>query len=113
MGDLRLVPKVRLLSTDSGLHLGVAVPVLLPTSGGKEFLGRSGLAVFPRLLGEWTSDGGVRVLANVGVNLQPQEQFYNLNVSNEFAYGLGAEMPFQLGQHRLAAAGHAGGRPRA
>ena len=27
---------------------------------------------FPRLLGEWVSEGGRRVLANVGVNLQPQ-----------------------------------------
>ncbi|MFL5346249.1 MAG: Ig-like domain-containing protein, partial [Hyalangium sp.] len=103
VGDLRLVPKVSLLSTDSGLHLGIAVPVLLPTSGGKSFLGRSGLAAAPRLLGEWSSEGGLRVLANVGVNLQPQEQFYNLNVSNEFAYGLGAEVPFQVGEHRLAA----------
>ncbi|MBN1210724.1 MAG: OmpA family protein [Myxococcaceae bacterium] len=103
MGDLRLVPKARLLSTEGGLQLGVAVPVLLPTSGGKEFLGRGGLAVAPRLLGEWTSEGGTRVLANVGVNLQSQEQFYNLNVGSEFAYGLGAEVPFKLGEHRLAA----------
>ena len=58
IGDLRLVPKARLLSTEGGLHLGLAVPLLLPTSGGKEFLGRSGLAAFPRLLGEWTSVGG-------------------------------------------------------
>jgi uncharacterized protein (TIGR03382 family) len=103
ISDLRLVPKARLLSTDGGLHLGLAVPLLLPTSGGKEFLGRSGIAAFPRLLGEWTSDGGTRVLANVGVNLQPRAQFYNLNVGNEFAYGLGTEVPFQLGKHRLAA----------
>jgi uncharacterized repeat protein (TIGR01451 family)/uncharacterized protein (TIGR03382 family) len=103
VGDLRLVPKARLLEMDNGLRLGVAVPVLLPTSGGKEFLGRGGLGLFPRLLGEWQSEGGTRVLANVGVNLQPQERFYNLNVGNEFAYGLGAEVPFKLGEHRLAA----------
>jgi uncharacterized repeat protein (TIGR01451 family) len=103
VGDLRLVPKAHLLSTDGGLHLGVVVPVLLPTSGGKGFLGRGGVAAFPRVLGEWTSKEGVRVLANVGLNLQPQEQLYNLNVGNEFAYGLGTEVPFKLGQHRLSA----------
>ncbi|HEX8436905.1 Ig-like domain-containing protein, partial [Archangium sp.] len=103
VGDLRLVPKVRLLSTDGGLHLGVVVPVLLPTSGGKGFLGRSGVAAFPRVLGEWTSQGGVRVLANAGLNLQPQAQLYNLNVGNELAYGLGTEVPFELGQHRFSA----------
>jgi outer membrane protein OmpA-like peptidoglycan-associated protein len=43
------------------------------------------------------------VLANLGINVQPQERFYNLNVSNEFAYGLGTEIPFNVGKHRLAA----------
>jgi opacity protein-like surface antigen len=38
----------------------------------------------------------------VGVNLQPREQLYNLNVGNEFAYGLGMDVPFQLGKHRLS-----------
>jgi uncharacterized repeat protein (TIGR01451 family)/uncharacterized protein (TIGR03382 family) len=104
VGDLRLIPKAHLLSLDNGLHLGIAVPLLLPTSGGKEFLGRQGVAAFPRVLGEWIfNDKGARVLANVGVNLQPREQFYNLNVGNEFAYGVGAEVPFQVGQHRMAA----------
>jgi uncharacterized protein (TIGR03382 family) len=103
VGDLRLVPKANLLSTEGGLHVGLAVPLLLPTAGGKEFMGRSGLAASPRVLVEWVSEGGTRLLANVGFNLQPQEQLYNLNVGNEFAYGVGTEVPFQLGHHRLAA----------
>jgi uncharacterized protein (TIGR03382 family) len=103
VGDLRLVPKVHLLSLDNGVRLGMAVPVLLPTSGGEEFMGRSSLAFFPRVLGEWTSGGGVRVLAHLGINFQPHEQFYNLKIRNELAYGLGAEVPFNVGPHRLAA----------
>ena len=103
VGDLRLVPKAHLRSLDNGLQLGVAVPVLLPTSGGKEFMGRSRVAFFPRLLGEWSSGSGVRVLAHLGINVQSQEQFYNLKVGNELAYGLGAEVPFDVGQRQLAA----------
>ncbi len=103
VGDLRLVPKAHLRSLDNGLRFGVSVPVLLPTSGGKGFLGRRRMAFFPRLLGEWSHDNGVRVLVHLGINVQPQEQFYNLNVSNELAYGLGAEVPFHVGQHQLAA----------
>jgi uncharacterized repeat protein (TIGR01451 family) len=104
VGDLRLIPKANLLSLDNGLRLGIAVPLLLPTSGGKEFMGRKGVAAMPRVLGEWVfNDQGARVLANVGVNLQPEARFYNLNVGNEFAYGVGAEVPFQVNQHRLAA----------
>jgi outer membrane protein OmpA-like peptidoglycan-associated protein len=102
IGDLRLVPKVHLPALDGRLHLGIAVPVLLPTSGGRGFLGRSGVAASPRVLGEWTSQEGLRVLANVGFNFQPEAQLYNLNVGNEFAYGVGTEVPFQVGQHRLA-----------
>ncbi|HLL03803.1 MAG TPA: Ig-like domain-containing protein [Myxococcaceae bacterium] len=103
VGDLRLVPKATLLTTEGGLNLGLALPLILPTSGGKDFLGRSGVAAAPRIIGEWVSEGGTRVLANVGFNFQPKEQLYNLNVGNEFAYGIGTEVPFQLGHHRLAA----------
>ncbi|WNG60199.1 tandem-95 repeat protein [Archangium gephyra] len=102
VGDLRLVPKVRLLSTDGGLHLGLLVPVILPTAGGTEFRGGSGVAVQPKLLGEW-DNGKVRVLANVGLNLRREETVYNLDLGNEFVYGLGAEVPFSLGKHRLSA----------
>ncbi|WP_225409013.1 Ig-like domain-containing protein [Stigmatella hybrida] len=103
LGDLRLVPKVRLLSTDGGLHLALVVPVILPTSGGNEFRGREGVAAFPRLVGEWSSEKGTRIIANAGVNLQPRETFRNLSVGNEFAYGLGAEVPFHISDHKLAA----------
>ncbi|MDC0712099.1 Ig-like domain-containing protein [Stigmatella sp. ncwal1] len=109
IGDLRLVPKLRLLSTDGGLHLAIVAPVLLPSSGGKEFMGRDGVAVFPRLVGEWSSERGTRVIANVGVNLQPREAFRNLSVGNEFAYGLGAEVPFHIRDHKLAAEATMGG----
>ncbi|SEK95277.1 conserved repeat domain-containing protein [Stigmatella aurantiaca] len=103
LGDLRVVPKVRLLSTDGGLHLALVVPVILPTSGGNEFRGREGVAAFPRLVGEWSSEKGTRIIANAGVNFQPRETFRNLSVGNEFAYGLGAEVPFHISDHKLAA----------
>ncbi|MET0404833.1 MAG: OmpA family protein [Cystobacter sp.] len=103
LGDLRLVPKLRLLSSRSGLHLGLVVPVLLPTSGGRSFLGGGGVSVQPKLLGEWDA-GGVRVMANVGVNFRRFESAYNLDLGNEWLYGLGAEVPFVLGRQRLSLA---------
>ncbi|MCP3059839.1 OmpA family protein [Myxococcus sp. K38C18041901] len=92
LGDLRLVPKARLLSTEGGLHLAVAASVTIPTSGGDEFLGADGLTFQPRLLAEWANPH-VRLLANVGVNLRGEERLRNLRVGNEFAYGIGAEVP--------------------
>ncbi|MBZ4409469.1 OmpA family protein [Myxococcus sp. XM-1-1-1] len=92
IGDLRLVPKARLLSTDGGLHLAVAASVTIPTSGGDEFLGSDGLTFQPRLIAEWATER-VRLLANVGVNLRGEERLRNLRVGSEFAYGIGAEVP--------------------
>ncbi|HLL04580.1 MAG TPA: Ig-like domain-containing protein [Myxococcaceae bacterium] len=103
LGDVRLVPKAQLLSLENGARLGVAASLLLPTSGGDGFLGREGVAFFPRLLVEWAGDSGVRVLAHLGLNLQPRARFYNLNVGTELAYGLGASVPFQVGTRQLLA----------
>jgi large repetitive protein len=92
MGDLRLVPKALLLSTDSGLDVGIALPLSLPTAASQRFLGASGVSVMPMVTAQW-ANGGLRVLANAGVRLQPEVQLRNLRVGNELAYALGAEVP--------------------
>jgi fimbrial isopeptide formation D2 family protein len=94
LGDVRLVPKAHLLSA-GGLALGVAVPVLLPTAGGQGFRGGSGVGVRPQLLVEWGNDSGLRLMANVGANLQQrEEQLRGLRVGNELMYAVGAQVPF-------------------
>jgi outer membrane protein OmpA-like peptidoglycan-associated protein len=103
LGDVRLVPKASLYSA-GGLSLGAALPLHLPTGGSENFLG-GGLSVRPRLLGEWNSSSGMRVLANLGMNLRSKQQLRNLVVSNELAYGLGAEVPFKVGGRELSAGG--------
>jgi uncharacterized protein (TIGR03382 family) len=91
LGNLRVVPKASLMSTDS-LYLGAAMPIHLPT-GGSAFRGGA-FTVQPKLLGEWNSGSGLRLLANLGFNLRPKEQVRGLEVGNELAYGVGAEVPF-------------------
>ncbi|WP_426752651.1 OmpA family protein [Myxococcus sp. Y35] len=92
VGDLRLVPKVRLLSTDGGIHLAVAAPLTLPTAGGSKFLGSDTVTVQPRFVAEWATTA-VRLLANVGFNFRREEQLRNLRVGHELAYAVGAEVP--------------------
>ncbi|ATB48543.1 OmpA family protein [Corallococcus macrosporus] len=92
VGDLRLVPKVRLLSTDSGIHLAVTAPFTVPTGGGEKFLGSDTLTFQPRFVAEWATTS-LRLLANVGFNVRREEQLRNLRVGNEFAYAVGAEVP--------------------
>ncbi|WP_338280958.1 adventurous gliding motility protein AgmC [Corallococcus caeni] len=97
IGDLRLIPKARLLDGDN-YGLSVVVPVSLPTGGASDFLGGSGVSVNPRVVAEYGRR--FRVLANVGVDIRKAEQLRNLNVGSALAYGLGAEAP--LGDLPLA-----------
>jgi uncharacterized repeat protein (TIGR01451 family) len=93
VGDLRLVPKAHLLSA-GGLDLGVAVPVLLPTAGGQGFRGGSGVSARPQLVAEWGNGNGLRLVANLGANLQPEQQVRNLRTGTELMYAVGAQVPF-------------------
>ncbi|RKG83410.1 cell envelope biogenesis protein OmpA [Corallococcus exercitus] len=97
IGDLRLIPKARLLDGDN-YGLSVVVPVSLPTGGASDFLGGSGVSVNPRVVAEYGRR--FRVLANVGVDIRKAEQLRNLNVGSALAYGVGAEAP--LGDLPLA-----------
>ncbi|WP_244224536.1 adventurous gliding motility protein AgmC [Corallococcus sicarius] len=99
IGDLRLVPKARLLDREN-FGLALAVPVSLPTGGASDFLGGSGVSVNPRLVAEYGRR--FRVLANLGVDLRKSEQLRNLNTGSALAYALGAELPFELGKVPLA-----------
>ncbi|RKH66871.1 cell envelope biogenesis protein OmpA [Corallococcus llansteffanensis] len=99
IGDLRLIPKARLLDREN-FGLALAVPVSLPTGGASDFLGGSGVSVNPRLVAEYGRR--FRVLANLGVDLRKSEQLRNLNTGSALAYGLGAELPFELGKVPLA-----------
>ncbi|EPX64600.1 putative internalin [Cystobacter fuscus DSM 2262] len=92
LGDLRLVPKAHLFSSGA-LHLGLAVPVVLPTAGGQGFRGGSGLAVQPQVVGEWADARGLRVLANLGAHLRGTEQLSNLRTGHELLFALGARVP--------------------
>ncbi|MFP2911757.1 OmpA family protein, partial [Pyxidicoccus sp. 3LFB2] len=101
IGDLRVVPKARLVDGES-FDLALAVPVVLPTGGGSDFLGGSGLGVQPRLVAEYGQR--LRIAANLGLDLRKQQQLRNLNTGNSLAFGVGAEVPFTVGELPLAAA---------
>ncbi|MFB1481346.1 Ig-like domain-containing protein [Corallococcus sp. RDP092CA] len=97
IGDLRLIPKARLLDGDD-YGVSVVLPISLPTGGASDFLGGSGVSVNPRVVAEYGKR--FRVLANVGVDIRKSEQLRNLNVGSALAYGVAAEAP--LGDIPLA-----------
>jgi uncharacterized repeat protein (TIGR01451 family) len=93
LGDVRLVPKVNLVSSGS-FGLGLVVPVLLPSAGGEGFRGGTGVSARPQLIAEWGRDHGTRFVANLGANLQREEQLRNLRTGTELMFALGAQLPF-------------------
>lgn len=86
IGDLRLVPKLELLSdrTD-GVGLGVLAEVRLPTHSG-DFSGGSGVEVVPKVALDHRYPSGVRIGFNVGVVLRETARFANVQASHELAY---------------------------
>ncbi|QRK11261.1 OmpA family protein [Archangium violaceum] len=92
VGDLRLVPKAHLYSRGA-LHLGLALPVLLPTAGGQGFRGGAGVAVRPQVVGEWAPASGVRVVANLGAQVRDELRLFNLRAGTELSLSVGARVP--------------------
>ncbi len=74
IGDLRLVPKVRLLGGErhGGFGLGLGVPLTLPTGDEQHFVGARTLSITPTVL--LTGDlGRLQVGGNLGVRLAGAE----------------------------------------
>jgi hypothetical protein len=102
VGDVRLIPKARIWEHDNWA-IAAALPLVLPTGGAHSFLGGAGLSLQPRAVAEW-SHGEMRILANVGLNLRGEEVLHNLSVANQFAYGVGVDVPFASGRDFAASA---------
>lgn len=86
IGDLRIVPKLELLSdrTD-GVGLGLLMEVRLPTHSG-DFSGGSGVEVTPKVALDHRYPSGVRIGFNIGVVLRETARFANVEASHELAY---------------------------
>ncbi len=106
-GDLRLIPKVRLLGGSEraarGFALAVAVPLALPTGDEGAFVGENGFSAQPKLIGELAL-AGLRLAANIGALLRTDEaQLADLTVGHELTYGAGAAL--ELGSEDLLGVG--------
>ncbi len=100
LGDLRLVPKVRLLDARrrGGFGLGLAVPVTLPTGNEATFVGTRTVTATPSLLvlGDL---GRVRLGGNLGVRLAGVEEVLDTTsgTAMEFRAAVGVDALDALG----------------
>ncbi|HTV22455.1 MAG TPA: OmpA family protein [Polyangiaceae bacterium] len=89
VGDLRLVPKLELVSDlEDGLGMALAAEVRAPTHGGDFSGGASSFAFFPKVILDHRFRGGIRIGANVGVILREDESFLNVTQGDELAYAV-------------------------
>jgi outer membrane protein OmpA-like peptidoglycan-associated protein len=94
-GDLRFVPKVRLLKSEQyAIDLAFQLNVFFPLSGGTHYLGDRGVTLAPELAIS-KAIGGLRFAGNLAVSvLRAPQSVGNLNVGNEFQWRLGAGFRF-------------------
>ncbi|TVR02788.1 MAG: hypothetical protein EA398_06965 [Deltaproteobacteria bacterium] len=96
LGDLRLVPKVRLFSTqehplDSGVALALLVDLHLPT-GDEDSLQGGDFRVGPRLAFD-VNFGGPRIGANFGYLYRPGTALENVTVDDTLGWSVAGEVP--------------------
>ena len=101
IGDVRLIPKIRLvgLSDGKGAGLALSVPVSFPTGDPAKFVGADQIIANPKLILE-ARGGGVRFAANGGIRIRPDKQtpenvaYESLELGTEVTYGamLGVEL---------------------
>ncbi|MBL9038109.1 MAG: OmpA family protein, partial [Archangium sp.] len=103
-GDLRLLPRVRIATFDSGITVGFALPIVLPTGRTDAFMGGGFLAAQPRALVEY-QHSHFRLDANLGINLRRQEMVANVSFGNEFTWAVAGEVPFTVADVPFAVSG--------
>ncbi len=87
IGDLRLVPKLELLSDlKSGVGLALLAEVRLPTHSGDFSGGQRAVELVPKVALEHRFLSGVRIGFNLGVAVRSTSRFLNVDADDELAY---------------------------
>ncbi|MBN2197171.1 MAG: OmpA family protein [Polyangiaceae bacterium] len=95
LGDLRLVPKLRLLDDRKTIGLALAAEVRLPTHAG-DFSGGDGPIVFvPRAILDHRFRKGIRIGANFGAAIREDTDYFNVSAGSELAYA--AAIGYRIG----------------
>ena len=104
LGDVRLLPKVRLLGSRKGTGFGaaIALPVSFPSGTPDAYVGSESISANPKLILE-ARITGVTLAANGGVRLRSGAKIGNLDLGHEATYAAALGVP--LGTDSLVAMG--------
>lgn len=86
LGELRVVPKLRILNDREAMGLALAAEVRTPTNTGDFSGDESAVSVIPKLIADHRFSFGLRLGANVGVLIREESRFFDVLEGNELAY---------------------------
>jgi OmpA-OmpF porin, OOP family len=86
LGDLRFVPKLRLLDDRESIGLALAAELRAPTHTGDYNGGARNAQFLPKLIVDHLFPSGVRIGANVGVAIREKTTLLNVDAGSEFLY---------------------------
>lgn len=105
LGDIRLMPKVKIPGLPDSIQMALSAPLTLPTGKGDQFYGEGSVGIEPRLLFTYLLSNGTAIAANLGFRVRSEKKFLNLVLGNEITFGAGTRYPFKLAGKQFAAVG--------
>ncbi len=98
-GDLRLIPKFRILDPENtkGFGLGIVAPLHLPTGDAGSYHSEGVVRIEPRLIADFQYKG-FTVAANFGYQPRNRRELLNFENTDVFRWGVGFEVPVIDGQ---------------
>lgn len=108
-GDLRVIPKLRLLhpARSGGFGAAFLLPIYVPVGDTETFNSDGKVRVEPRLALDWRHEAGLVVSANVAYQLLRAETIaQNYTSANMFRWALGAQLPSGVESMRIITSLH-------
>ena len=109
LGDIRLIPKVRVLDPDIAMGFGIAIAanIYLPTGDSDTFNSYGAARFKPTLAIDWRDKGGgFSIAANIGYMFQPKTTAHNLVMDDSLHWGFGVDIPIVEDQVKILATLH-------
>jgi OmpA-OmpF porin, OOP family len=86
LGDLRLVPKLRILDDRESVGLAIAAEIRVPTHTGDYNGGARNVTFVPKAILDHRFPSGVHIGFNLGAVVRERTALYNVSAGSEFAY---------------------------
>ena len=96
-GDLRVTPRISLVTPEAGIRVALLAPVSFPT-GSATYQSAGTIVAVPTAALELGAPGGWRLLADAGVRLRQDQSFAGVDLGTAFVYGVAGEVPLLGGR---------------